>query len=100
MHAKEARAAGEKQERLDILPAWQEATVFTDPERAALALAEALTFVADDHVPEAVEAAARAQFDATSYAALVVAVATINTWNRVVIAAHSPAGTYTVPQSR
>ena len=94
MHHKDARAAGETEERLYMLPAWREATVYSDAERAALALTEAVTLIADGHVPADVEAEARSQFDAESYAALVFTIATINTWNRIAITSHSPAGAY------
>ena len=94
MHHKDARAAGETEERLYMLPAWREATVYSDAERAALALTEAVTLIASGHVPAEVEAEARHQFDAQSYAALVFTIATINTWNRIAITSHSPAGRY------
>src|SRR6187200_3401407 len=63
MHWKDARAAGETEERLYMLDAWREASVYSEPERAALALAEAMTLIAGVHVPADVEAEARAQFD-------------------------------------
>ncbi len=94
MHYKDARAGGETEERLYMLPAWREAMVYTDAERAALALTECITRIADGHVPSDVEDAARASFDAESYAALVFAVVVINAWNRLAITAHSPAGKY------
>ena len=94
MHHKDARAAGETEERLYMLPAWREATVYTAAERAALALTEAVTLIADGHVPADVEAEARAQFDEETYAALVFTIATINAWNRLAITSHSPAGRY------
>ena len=94
MHHKDARARGETEERLYMLDAWREATVYTDAERAALALTDAMTRIADDHVPADVEAAARAQFDERGYAALVFTVATINAWNRLAITAHSVPGVY------
>ena len=94
MHNKDARAAGETDERLYMLPVWREAPVYTDDERAALALVEAITLIADGHVPHDVEAAARAAFDAESYAALVFLAVTINAWNRLAITAHSPSGVY------
>ena len=94
MHHKDARAAGETEERLYMLPAWREATVYSDAERAALALTEAVTLIAAGHVPADVEAEARSQFDAETYAALVFTIATINTWNRIAITSHSPAGRY------
>ncbi len=94
MHYKDARAGGETEERLYMLSAWREATVYTDAERAALALTESITTIADGHVPSDVEDAARASFDAEAYAALVFTAVTINAWNRLAITAHSPAGKY------
>jgi AhpD family alkylhydroperoxidase len=94
MHHKDARAAGETEERLYMLPAWREATVYTEAERAALAMTEAITLIADGHVPADVEAAARAQFDEATYAALVFVIVAINAWNRLAITSHSPAGVY------
>jgi AhpD family alkylhydroperoxidase len=94
MHYKDARAAGEGEERLYMLPAWREATVYTAAERAALALTEAITLIADDHVPAAVEREARAQFDDETYAALIFLIVAINSWNRLAISSHAPAGRY------
>jgi AhpD family alkylhydroperoxidase len=99
MHNKDLRAAGETDERLYMLPAWREATVYSDAERAALALTEAVTLIAERHVPEDVEAEARRQFDAESYAALVFAIAAINTWNRLAITSHSEPGHYRAKQT-
>jgi len=94
MHHKDARAAGESEERLYMLPAWREATVYTEAERAALALTEAVTLIAGTHVPEEVEIEARRNFDSESYAALVYAIAAINTWNRLAITSHAVPGKY------
>jgi AhpD family alkylhydroperoxidase len=94
MHYKDARAAGETEERLYMLPAWRESAVYTAPERAALALTEAVTLIPDRHVPAEVEHEARAQFDEETYAALLFTIATINAWNRLAIATHAPAGRY------
>jgi AhpD family alkylhydroperoxidase len=94
MHHKDARARGESEERLYMLDAWREATVYTDAERAALALTDAMTRIADAHVPADVEAAAREHFDEQAYAALIFTVATINAWNRLAITAHSVPGVY------
>ena len=94
MHYKDARAAGETEERLYMLNAWREATVYTEDERAALALAEAITLIADEHVPADVEAEARARFDEETYAALVFIVVAINAWNRLAVTTHAPAGEY------
>jgi AhpD family alkylhydroperoxidase len=94
MHYKDARAAGETEERLYMLDAWQEASVYSDAERAALALTEAVTLIAEGHVPADVEAEARAQFDEETYAALVFTLATINAWNRITITSHTEPGHY------
>ncbi len=94
MHYKDARALGETEERLYMLNAWREATVYTPAERAALALTEEVTLIADGHVPPEVEAAARAAFDEETYANLVFAIVTINSWNRLAITGHSEPGLY------
>ncbi len=94
MHYKDARVGGETEERLYMLPAWREATVYSDAERAALALTEAVTLIADGHVPADVEDEARTRFDAESYSALVFTIVTINAWNRLAITSHAQAGTY------
>jgi AhpD family alkylhydroperoxidase len=90
MHAKDARAAGESQQRLDVLPAWDEVPLYTDRERAALALCESMTLVADTHVPDDVVEAARAHFTDDELARLVFAIVTINAWNRIAITARLP----------
>jgi AhpD family alkylhydroperoxidase len=94
MHHKDARAGGETELRLSLLSAWREVDLFTPEERAALALTEAVTLIADEHVPAEVEDAARAAFDEATYANLVFAIATINAWNRLAITAHTVAGRY------
>jgi AhpD family alkylhydroperoxidase len=86
MHPHAARARGERPQRLDLLPAWREAPCYDARERAALALAEALTLVAGRGLPEGVwEEAARA-FAPRELAALAFAIASINAWNRLSIA--------------
>lgn len=94
MHHKDARAAGETEERLYMLPAWREATVYTDQERAALAMTDAVTLISQGPVPREVEAEARSLFDEETYAALVFTIATINTWNRLAITSHAEPGRY------
>jgi AhpD family alkylhydroperoxidase len=98
MHYKDARAQGETELRLSLLRAWREVDLFTEEERAALALTVAITLIADHHVPEDVEAAARDAFDEEAYAALVFAIITINAWNRLAITSHSVAGEYAAPE--
>lgn len=94
MHTKDALHAGEDPIRLGLIAAWEEATCFTDAERAALAVTEALTTVGDHHVPAAVEADARRHYDDNEYAALVWAIIAINAWNRLAIASHTEPGRY------
>jgi AhpD family alkylhydroperoxidase len=94
MHHKDARAAGETEERLYMLPAWREALVYTEQERAALDLTEAVTLISQGPASEEVEAEARRVFEPEAYAALVFTIATINAWNRLAITSHSEPGRY------
>ena len=94
MHSKDARAAGETEQRLYGLPAWREAPYYTDRERAALAWCEAVTMVTEGHVPDEVYADLRGQFSEREIADLTMAVVTINAWNRLAIAFRTPAGSY------
>ena len=83
MHSKDARAAGETEQRLYSLGAWREAPWFTPTERAALALTEAVTVIHHDHVPaEVVEEAAR-YFEPEALAQLIALLVAINAWNRI-----------------
>jgi AhpD family alkylhydroperoxidase len=82
MHFREAKAKGEKEERLYLLDAWRESPVYTDRERAALAWAEAVTLVSQTHVPDDVFAEARKHFDESELVNLTLAVVAINGWNR------------------
>ncbi len=85
MHARELREMGGSPERIAAVAAWRETPYFTDPERAALALAEAATRLADrpDAVPDQVWAAAADFYDEKELAALLVSIAAINAWNRL-----------------
>jgi AhpD family alkylhydroperoxidase len=85
MHAKAARRSGESEERVFAVAAWRETPYFSDAERAALALTEALTRVADraEPVPDSVWDAAAEHFDEVQLGALVLDVATVNLWNRL-----------------
>ena len=94
MHTKDARLAGETEQRIYALNAWRETPFFTDRERAALEWTEALTRVADTHVPDDVHARVAAQFDEAELVALTFAVVVINSWNRLAISFRAPAGTY------
>jgi AhpD family alkylhydroperoxidase len=94
MHWKDLRAAGENELRLYSLDAWRECACYSDRERAALAWTEAVTFLANGHVPDDVHAHARAQLEEKELADLTLAVATVNAWNRLSIAARLRAGGY------
>jgi AhpD family alkylhydroperoxidase len=85
MHTREARARGETEQRLYMLNAWRESPLYDDRERAALAWTEALTLVADTHAPDDVYAGLRAQFSEADIVRLSLAVAMINSWNRLLI---------------
>ena len=91
-----ATKAGEATERLAAVVAWREAPYFDDAERAALALTEAATRLADrpDPVPDEIWDEAARHYDEPELAALVIAIATINAWNRLAIAARSVPGQY------
>lgn len=95
-HAKDAAAAGESAVRLHLVAAWREATVFTDTERAALALAEEGTRLADAHpgVSDETWARVREHFDDEQVAALVSLVAMINASNRLNVIVRKPGGSY------
>lgn len=89
MHNRDARKLGEDQRRLDVLPGWREAPeLFTDSERAALALTEAVTRVGDAGVPDQVWSEVAAAFDQAGIVHLLMAIATINVWNRLAVATH------------
>ena len=94
MHAKALRKAGESEERVFAVAAWRETPYFSDAERAALALTEALTRIADrpEPVPDAIWDAAAEHFDEVQLAALVIDIATINLWNRLNVATQQMVG--------
>jgi AhpD family alkylhydroperoxidase len=94
MHPRLARKAGETDERLFAVAAWRDAPYFTDAERAALALTEALTRLNDraDPVPDAMWDEAARRYDEPALAALVLSIASINVWNRLNVAVKQVAG--------
>ncbi|WP_128379364.1 carboxymuconolactone decarboxylase family protein [Streptomyces cavernae] len=94
MHTKDARAAGETEQRIYALNAWRETPFFNERERAALALTEAVTLVHDGHVPEEVYAQAAEVFDEAQVAALIWAATVINAYNRIAIAQRMVPGGY------
>ncbi|MFZ0640748.1 MAG: carboxymuconolactone decarboxylase family protein [Candidatus Acidiferrales bacterium] len=94
MHTKDARAAGETEQRLYGLDAWEESPFYSERERAALAWTESLTLVSETHVPDEVFEKVKKQFSEAEIVALTVAVVSINGWNRIAIAIRAVAGTY------
>ena len=94
MHSKDARAEGETEQRLYALSAWEETPFFTDRERAALTLTEAITLVSEDHVPDAVYERAKQSFSPEELVNLTLAIITINGWNRLAITFRFVPGEY------
>jgi AhpD family alkylhydroperoxidase len=96
MHTKEAAAAGETSVRLNLVAAWRESTVFSEAERAALALAEEGTRLADAYtgVSDETWARVRKHYDDDQVAALVALVALINAANRLAVIVHQQGGSY------
>jgi AhpD family alkylhydroperoxidase len=85
MHARDARAKGESEQRLYLLDAWRESPLYSDRERAALAWTEAVTLVSQTRVPDEVYEEARRNFSEEELVKLTVAVVAINAWNRIAI---------------
>jgi AhpD family alkylhydroperoxidase len=96
MHFKDARAAGETEQRLYLLSAWREAPFYSERERAALEWTEAMTLLTEGHVPDAVYASVREQFSEAELVDLSMAVVAINGWNRLMVGFRGEAGTYQV----
>ena len=94
MHTKDARAAGESEQRLYGLSAWQEAPFYTPRERAALLWTEAVTLISEEHVPDDVYETARQQFTEKELVDLTMAVVAINGWNRLAVSFRALAGEY------
>jgi AhpD family alkylhydroperoxidase len=94
MHTKDARAAGETEQRLYLLGAWRETSLYTERERAALQWAEAVTRLEHQHVPEDAYQTARRHFNEQELVALTLCIVEINGWNRFSIAFQYPAGDY------
>ena len=95
MHSKDARAAGETEQRLHALPAWREAPFYSERERAALAWTEAVTMLAEGPVPDELYRDLRQHFDEKEVVDLTMAIIAINGWNRLCAPFRSPpAGSY------
>jgi len=93
MHSKDARNGGESEQRLYNLSIWRETPYYTDRERAALAFTEAVTLIANGRVPEAVYEQAHQHFSDEDLVKLMIAIVTINAWNRFTIFGDVP-GSY------
>ncbi|SDX49528.1 carboxymuconolactone decarboxylase family protein [Paenibacillus sp. CF384] len=94
MHTKDARAMGETEQRLYLLNAWKEAPFYTDEERAALALTEAVTRISEGGVSQELYEQVRNYFDEGQYVDLIMAINAINSWNRIAISTGMIPGEY------
>jgi AhpD family alkylhydroperoxidase len=94
MHTKDARAAGESEQRLYAVAVWEEAPFFTPRERAALVWTEALTLIADNRVPDELYEEVREHFSESELVALTWAVNIINCWNRLAVSFRATVGNY------
>ena len=94
MHSKDARAAGETEQRLYLLDAWREAPHYSARERSALEWTEAVTLIGEGRVPDHVYTAVREQFSEEELVSLTLAVIAINGWNRLNIAFKAEPGGY------
>jgi len=100
MHTKDARAGGESEQRLYLLPAWREAPFYTERERAALEWTEALTQISENDVADELYQRVRRHFDEKELVDLTLAITAINSWNRLAIAFRTEVGSYQVRQPR
>ena len=94
MHIKDARKAGETEQRLYTLSAWRETPFYTDRERAALEWTEALTLISKNNVPDSLYDSVRKHFDEKEMVALSMAIVAINGWNRLAITFRTVPGSY------
>jgi len=90
MHTRDAMKIGETAQRLFLLDAWRETELFTEKERAALALTEAMTLISQNQVPDDVYNKAAELLTEKELAAVIMAIVAINGWNRIAITTHSP----------
>jgi AhpD family alkylhydroperoxidase len=93
MHTTDARKGGESEQRIYALPAWREAPYYTDRERAAFTLTDAVTLISETHVPRDVYDQAAAQFTEPELAQLISLILTINAWNRIAVTVRLEPGT-------
>jgi AhpD family alkylhydroperoxidase len=94
MHTKDARKAGETEQRLYALSAWRETPFYTDRERAALEWTEALTLISQNDVPDSLYEHVHKFFDEQEMVALTMAIVAINGWNRLAISFRTVPGSY------
>ena len=94
MHTKDARKAGETEQRLYALSAWRETPFYTERERAALAWTEAITLISEDEVSDTLYEATRAHFSEKEMVDLTMSIIAINGWNRLAIAFRKLPGSY------
>jgi AhpD family alkylhydroperoxidase len=94
MHTKDARKAGESEQRLYTLTAWRETPFYTDRERAAMAWTEALTLISENKVSDTLYDSVREFFDEKELVALTMAIIVINGWNRLAISLRAVPGSY------
>ena len=100
VHTKDARAAGETEQRLYAIPVWRETPFFTSRERAALAWTESVTEVARTGVPDDVYEQARAEFSESALHALTMVIIAINGWTRLAVSFRTEPGTHQPRVSR
>jgi AhpD family alkylhydroperoxidase len=100
MHTKVARHHGETEQRLYGVTAWHETPFYTDRERAALAWTEAVTLISQNDVPDELYEATRRHFSEQEMVDLTLAIAAINTWNRLAISFRSVPGSFRIPEPR
>jgi AhpD family alkylhydroperoxidase len=93
MHTTDARKGGESEQRIYALPAWREAPYYTERERAAFGLTDAVTLISETHVPGEVYAEAAGQFSEPELAQLISLILTINAWNRIAVTTRMDPGT-------
>ncbi|HUC93484.1 MAG TPA: carboxymuconolactone decarboxylase family protein [Paenibacillus sp.] len=94
MHTKDARAIGETEQRIYCLNAWREAPFYSEPERAALELTEAMTLISAKGVPDELYQRVRQHFDEKQCIDLVILIIAINGWNRLAISMNNVPGNY------
>lgn len=94
MHTKDARAIGETEQRIYCLNAWRESPFYSDAERAALELTEAVTLISTARVPDELYEKVRKHFDEKQFVDLIIIINTINSWNRLSISLNNVPGSY------